>query len=212
MPLDTLPRNLPTSGTLPVMRRILCVGLGNPGQQYFSTRHNAGWIVLDQLVERWADHSVVPTWKREKNIESEVLRVQQNGTEWIFLKPQTFMNDSGRAVSSACKWYLDRDPTLQENSEYPDIIVFHDDLDIETGRHKLQFNSGPKVHNGVNSIREALHSPKFWTVRLGVDSRNGDRSIPGHAYVLQAFSPDDLTALKQQATILAEELSYTVLQ
>lgn len=194
------------------MQRILCIGLGNPGDQYAKTRHNAGWLVLDELAELWSDPSIPSTWKREKNVESDVLRLTAHGKEWIFLKPQTFMNESGRAVASAAKWYLDRDPAAESQAEFPEIIVIHDDLDIETGRHKLQFNSGPKVHNGVNSIRQHLGTAQFWTARIGVDSRQGDRTLPGRAYVLQAFPPDERTQLTQLTKTLAEELTYAVMR
>lgn len=194
------------------MHRILCIGLGNPGAQYERTRHNAGWIVLDQLVQLWSDPSIPLTWKKEKNVEAEVLRLQHNNCEWIFLKPLTFMNESGKSVASACKWYLNLDPTISgTETEYKNILVLHDDLDIELGRHKLQFASGPKVHNGINSIRDHLHSNNFWTARLGVDTRQGDRSMPGRAYVLQTMTQDELKTLKSLAGILAEEFPYTVL-
>lgn len=199
--------------TLAGMKRVLCIGLGNPGDQYTNTRHNAGWLVLDAFAELWSDPSILTQWKKEKNIEAEVLRMQKNGAEWILIKPQTFMNESGRTVSAACKWYLDQDPsTLPPDSPFPQIVILHDDLDIVSGSHKLQFASGPKVHNGVNSVRSALHSPKFWTARLGVDSRSGDRSIPGQAYVLQNMTQEERSALKETAKVLAEEFAYTVLQ
>lgn len=194
------------------MKRVLCIGLGNPGAQYDLTRHNAGWIVMDALVELWRDPSIPVKWKREKNVEAEILRLTANQTEWIFLKPQTFMNDSGRSAAAACKWYLNRDPAQSSSAPYRDILILHDDLDIETGRHKLQFDSGPKVHNGINSVRDHLHSNQFWTGRIGVDSRQGDRSLPGRAYVLQAFPSTELVQLKSLAKNLAEELLYTVLQ
>lgn len=194
------------------MRRVLCVGLGNPGTQYAHSRHNAGWLVVDALIEKLSDPSLAQSWKREKNVESEVFRLQALGVEWIFLKPQTFMNDSGRAVASACKWYLNRDPATPTSAPYKDLIVFHDDLDLESGRHKLQFDSGPKIHNGINSIRQHLNSNAFWTVRIGVDNRQGKRDMPGHAYVLQNLPPEELYHLQQLGRLLAEELPYTVLQ
>ncbi len=195
------------------MNRILCVGLGNPGENYTSTRHNAGWLLLDSLIDSWSDPSIPPRWKKEKNVHGEVLRLNRNQHEWIFLKPSTFMNESGKSVASACKWFLDIDPAeANPQTAYKNVVVVHDDLDLETGRHKLQYASGPKVHNGVNSIRDALKNNNFWTARIGVDSRGGDRSIPGKAYVLQNIPPEEQRAIAALAPVLSEEFLYTVLQ
>jgi peptidyl-tRNA hydrolase len=167
---------------------------------------------MDALIELWSDPSIPPVWKKEKNVEAEVLRLHHANREWIFLKPTTFMNDTGRSVASACKWFLQRDPHGSQDELYPEVIVMHDDLDLELGRHKLQFASGPKVHNGVTSVRQSLNTHQFWTARLGIDDRGGDRSLPGKAYVLQPLTTDNLATLRSLAPVLAEEFLYTVLQ
>ena len=194
------------------MSQFLFIGLGNPGDQYHNTRHNAGWLALDELVALWSDPSLRPRWQMEKRIRSEVLKLRHGQHELIFLKPQTFMNDSGEAAAGAAKWYLHADPAAANNQDFPNIIVFHDDLDIELGRYKLQFGSGPKVHNGVNSVRDHLHSPQFWSARIGVDDRQGNRDIPGQAYVLQRMGGEQKSTLQQAIRTLAEELPYLVLQ
>lgn len=194
------------------MNRFLFIGLGNPGDQYDRTRHNAGWFVLDELVQRWSDSTIPPTWKYEKKIDAEVCKITFGQNEVVCLKPQTYMNESGKTAAAAAKWYLDIDPTVSEDQEFSHIVVFHDDLDLVLGQYKLQFNSGPKIHNGVNSVRQHLHSTHLWTARIGVDTRQGDRSIPGKAYVLQRFSPEEKQTLKQVTQYLAEELPYVVLQ
>lgn len=195
------------------MSRFLLVGLGNPGEQYAQTRHNAGWLALDWLIEAWSDPSIPVQWKHEKKIQAEVARFQYARHEIFAIKPQTFMNLSGESARAAVEWYLDLDLESAESTlEIPELVLLHDDLDIETGRYKLQLGSGPKVHNGVNSVRNHLGTEKFWYARLGVDSRAGDRRIPGEAYVLQRFSLEEKQQLKQAISALAEELSYTVLQ
>jgi len=193
------------------MSRFLLLGLGNPGDQYAETRHNAGWLALDWLIDKWSDPSIPALWKNEKKIHSEVARFQFDGHDIFAIKPQTFMNTSGEAARAAVEWYLDQN--LEEanaNRELPQVIVLHDDLDIETGRYKLQLGSGPKVHNGVNSVRQQLGTGRFWYARLGVDSRAGDRRMPGEAYVLQKFTPEEKQQLRQAALLLAEELTYTL--
>jgi PTH1 family peptidyl-tRNA hydrolase len=193
------------------MSRYLLIGLGNPGDQYERSRHNAGWLALDELVRLWSDPAIKPVWKLEKKIEAEVLRLQRGGHELILVKPQTYMNDSGRAVAAAIRWYLNRDPAL-EPGPYRDLVVFHDDLDLTTGQYKLQFDSGPKVHNGLNSIRDHLKTTQFWVARLGVDSRGGQRQIPGQAYVLQPFASEEQPAVRRAIGTLSEELPYLVLE
>jgi PTH1 family peptidyl-tRNA hydrolase len=194
------------------MSRFLLLGLGNPGDQYTNTRHNAGWMAIDWLIEKWADPSIPVQWKHEKKIQAEVARFHFARHEIFAIKPQTFMNRSGETARAAVEWYLDLDLETESNSDLPELLLLHDDLDIETGRYKLQKASGPKVHNGVNSVRDHLKTPHFWYARLGVDSRAGDRRIPGEAYVLQRFSPEEKQLLKQATSALAEELFYTVLQ
>lgn len=193
------------------MSRFLLLGLGNPGDQYTETRHNAGWLALDWLIDKWSDPSIPVQWKNEKKIHSLVARLQFDGHEIFAIKPQTFMNNSGEAARAAVEWYLDQNLEEADASlELPELIVLHDDLDIETGRYKLQLGSGPKVHNGVNSIRQHLGTSKFWYARLGVDSRAGDRRMPGEAYVLQRFTAEEMHSLKQVTLLLSEELTYTL--
>lgn len=122
------------------------------------------------------------------------------------------MNESGRAALAAVKWFFDIDPTTRDQTPLRNVVVLHDDLDIVTGEYKLKFASGPRVHNGYNSVTEVLHTNQFWSARIGIDSREGDRSMPGKAYVLQKMQPEERQKLRQTAKILAEELPYVVLQ
>lgn len=193
------------------MMPFVFIGLGNPGSEYEKTRHNAGWIILDELVKLWSDPAVSPRWKFEKKLQAQILRLVVGQQEIVLAKPQTYMNESGQTAAAIAKWYLDIDPT-QTNNQYNRLLIIHDDLDLTTGQYKLQFSSGPKVHNGVNSVRSHLNSEHFWSGRIGVDSRGGSRHIPGQAYVLQALATSEMEALRKVATTLAEELPYTVLQ
>lgn len=154
----------------------LLVGLGNPGSKYTETRHNAGFMVLDALTEE--------TWNLQKSMEAETIEVG----ETALVKPQAYMNKSGQAVYKALKKY---DYSALGKKDFSRMFVVYDDLDIPVGKYKLIFGSGPKVHNGVNSIIETLGSDQFWHVRIGVDGRNGDRSIPPEEYVLSGFRADE---------------------
>lgn len=149
------------------------VGLGNPGEQYVRTRHNAGFMVLDKLAD---DLGIA--LENSPKMFAKVGKDEQ----YILVQPQTFMNDSGRAVWAVLSFF---------KLTLADLIVVHDDLDIAFGQYKIQQGVGPKAHNGLLSIYEALGSEDFLHVRIGVEGRTGDRSLPGKAYVLQEFSSEE---------------------
>lgn len=157
------------------------VGLGNPGREYQKTRHNIGFRAVEQLALRLTHTVVLPQFQFRQKFFAEVWQTPST----ILVKPQTYMNDSGKAVRAVIDFY---DKTrLQHDSALDNLYVIHDDLDLVTGTYKLQLGKGPKIHNGVNSIYDHLHTKNFWHVRVGVDSRNGDRSIPAQQYVLSPF-------------------------
>ncbi len=143
----------------------LVIGLGNPGSRYFSTRHNVGYIFVDEF---------------QKVARS---RKQVAGREQIkILKSNKFMNESGEFVSELCTKYS----VLSTN-----LYVVHDDLDIPLGDFKIQLGKGPKDHNGLKSIDEALGTDQYWHVRIGIDNRPLDGRPMGEEYVLQNFSDDE---------------------
>ena len=144
----------------------LFIGLGNPGNKYKNTRHNVGWMVLDRLVSsfQFPIESQLPSFKFEKSFNAEVLKMQ----DVLLVKPQTFMNESGKAVKKLVDFYkVDMD----------DLYVIHDDLDIKLGEYKIQKGVGPKVHGGVNSIENELGKEDFWRVRIGIDNRDSENKI-----------------------------------
>lgn len=158
----------------------LLVGLGNPGEKYAKNRHNVGFMFLDILAGE-------ATWREEKKFHGMVAEVEIEGEKCILLKPNTFMNDSGQAVAAVVNFYkLTKD----------NIFVVHDDLDIVFGAWKIQKDKGPKIHNGILSIEEHLGSTDFWRVRVGVDGRDPENRMEGHAYVLQDFSSEEIVELK----------------
>jgi PTH1 family peptidyl-tRNA hydrolase len=190
--------------------RYIFIALGNPGDEYDQTRHNAGWLALDTILEKWNDPSIPLVWKQEKKLQSLVARLMFGGHEIIAVKPQTFMNRSGEAARAVLQWYANWNPE-QPASRLPQVVVFHDDLDLATGEYKLKLGSGPQIHNGVNSIRQQVQTSEFWYARIGVDSRQGDRRLPGHVYVLQKLPGEEKQAVRRAADLLAEELFYLVL-
>lgn len=152
----------------------LIVGLGNPGEKYSSTRHNVGFIALDALARRKVPNS---KFQMTNKFEAEVIQT----AEYILVKPQTFMNESGRSVAKLANFY---------KISLTDVYVVHDDLDIPLGKYKIQYGKGPQIHNGLLSIEEQLGSDQFWNVRVGVENREvrGNKGVPGVVYSLQNFS------------------------
>lgn len=184
----------------------LLVGLGNPGERYEKTRHNVGFLILDELKNKITNDqlSIINqdnNFQYKKDLKSEILNLKSI----LLAKPQTFMNDSGVAVSKILNFY-----SLTPS----DLYVVHDDLDIELGEYKIQFGKGPKVHNGVNSIEEHLGTHDFWRVRIGIENRHLEIQNPntkiqktkGQEYVLQKFAGDEFATLQKVITVATKEL------
>ena len=155
----------------------LIVGLGNPGPKYSWTRHNAGFMVLDELSRR----AGIPVSR--KTFSGLFGEGQYRGERLLLLKPQTFMNLSGRSVNPALHFHR---LSLQ------DLIVIHDDLDIPFGRVKMKEGGGHAGHNGLRSLMQELGGGQFTRIRVGIG-----RTAQGDAadYVLSPFSRDEQTLL-----------------
>lgn len=126
-----------------------------------------------------------------------LLQSNSHNNSVVCKKLKTFMNDSGKEVSELVNYYkIDMD----------DLYVIHDDLDIVIGEYKIQKGTGPKGHNGVNSIEEVLGKDEFWRVRVGVENRDPDSRIPGETYVLQNFTEDEELKLSGVFEKIADEL------
>ncbi len=148
------------------MNIALVVGLGNPGTQYESTRHNAGFWFVDQL----AMHYRCPL-REEPRFFGTTARVQAEGQDWRLLKPSTYMNLSGKAVGALVQFYK-----ITPES----ILVVHDELDLPPGKMKLKQGGGHGGHNGLKSIQAQLGSAEFWRLRLGIGH-------PGHRDAVTGF-------------------------
>lgn len=164
------------------------IGLGNPGEQYQKNRHNAGFIFVDLLAQKFELN-----FEPNKYIDS---LVAQND-KVILIKPQTFMNHSGEAVKKATVYY---------SLIIDHLFVVHDDLDIKLGDYKIQKGVGPKLHNGINSIESQLSSDQFWRIRIGVDNRSSENRIAGDVYSLQNFSTKELEVIHNINVKIIKEL------
>ncbi|MGP1397397.1 MAG: aminoacyl-tRNA hydrolase [Inquilinaceae bacterium] len=152
---------------------LLLVGLGNPGSQYAYHRHNIGFMALDDIVER---HGFGPFRSR---FRGQVAEGTLDGVKTIALKPLTFMNESGRSVGEAVRFYK----LAPEN-----IIVIHDELDLAPGKCKVKRGGGAGGHNGLRDL-DAHIGKDYWRVRLGIGHPGHKDRV--HGYVLHDFAKTD---------------------
>jgi len=170
---------------------LLVVGLGNPGRQHEHDRHNVGWMVVDELARRHDG-----SFKSKFSGSLAELRVGE--ARLALLKPETYMNDSGRSLAAARSFF--KVPVEQ-------VIVVHDDVDLETGRLQARAGGGLAGHNGLRSIVSALGSPEFLRLRIGVGRPGRGDPRPVADYVLSRFEPeDDVEAIVSRAADAAETL------
>ncbi|HAV10954.1 MAG TPA: aminoacyl-tRNA hydrolase [Candidatus Moranbacteria bacterium] len=158
----------------------LIIGLGNPGEKYEKTRHNAGFVLLDEI----RNHFDFPQFKLEKKFNAEISEGILKGEKTILAKPQTFMNLSGKSVRAIMDFY---------KLSPADITALHDDLDIEIGKWKISEDSRAAGHNGVQSIFDHLETQTIRRIRLGVEKSGGrtERTEPGMDFVLKDFTKEE---------------------
>src|SRR5579862_6852882 len=170
---------------------LLVVGLGNPGREYARNRHNVGHMVADELARR---HGA--TWKGKFSGQLADVRIDDHKV--ALLKPETFMNDSGRSVKAAAQFF---------KVEPDAILVVHDESDLETGRLQARRGGGLAGHNGLRSIAQHLGTDDFLRLRVGVGRPGrGDRRVLAD-YVLADFEPhEDREAIVARAADAVEAL------
>ena len=181
----------------------LIVGLGNPGREYETTRHNVGFRWVDELA-RLQNLS----FKNETKFHGLAARGQLHGREMLLLKPQTFMNASGRAVGALAQFY---------KIAPAEILVVHDDLDLPPGVARLKLGGGHGGHNGLKDIIAHLGTRDFWRLRLGIghpgeraevvnfvlnDPRKEERDLIEQAVQRALEISDLIIAGKQEAAML----------
>jgi PTH1 family peptidyl-tRNA hydrolase len=171
---------------------LLVAGLGNPGREYERTRHNAGWLVLDELARRHGG-----SWRSK--FSGSLAEVRVGDLRLALLKPETYMNDSGRPVGDAARFF---------KVEPEQVLVVHDDVDLEAARLQVRAGGGLAGHNGLRSLAQHLGSQDFLRLRVGVGrpGRGDRRSVAD--WVLSSFAPeDDVEALVSRAADAAETIA-----
>ena len=163
---------------------LLVVGLGNPGREYARNRHNAGYLVVDELARR---HGC--TWRSK--FSGQVAEIRLDGHKVALLKPETYMNESGRSAGAAARFF----------KVGPDaVLVVHDDSDLEPGRLQVRLGGGLAGHNGLRSLAQHLKSQDFLRLRVGVGRPERGDPRPLADWVLSDFEPhEDAAALIARA-------------
>lgn len=165
----------------------LVVGLGNPGDEYARTRHNAGFWLIDELARRHGG-----TFRNEPRHQGEMARVQVGSTDLWLLKPMTFMNRSGAAAQSVAAFY---------KIAVDEVLVAYDELDFPPGTVRLKQGGGAAGHNGVSDIM-ALLGENFWRLRIGIGRPPGK----GIEHVLSRPSAEDENLIRQSLSAAADAL------
>ncbi|MGZ4308306.1 MAG: aminoacyl-tRNA hydrolase [Gaiellaceae bacterium] len=171
---------------------LLVAGLGNPGREYERTRHNAGWLVVDELARRHGG-----SWRSK--FSGSLAEVRLGEQRLALLKPETYMNESGRSVGAAARFF---------KVPAESILVVHDDVDLEPGRLQARRGGGLGGHNGLRSLAEDLGTQDFLRLRIGVGRPGRGDPRPVADWVLSPFAPEeDVEALVTRAVDAAEAIA-----
>jgi PTH1 family peptidyl-tRNA hydrolase len=176
---------------------LLIAGLGNPGPRYQATRHNLGFRVIDELARQCG----VPASAFRERFHGEIagarLQVDGRDEELLLLRPQTFMNESGRSVQAACTFY---------KIKPADLIVAHDELDLPFGDVRLKKGGGDGGNRGIRSVSSAL-GPDYLRIRLGIGRPPPDFRGDPADFVLQAFASTELSDVEKMLERATEAVS-----
>ena len=176
---------------------LLVVGLGNPGREHAGNRHNVGWMVADELARRHGG-----SWRSKFSGRLAELRIGEHRV--ALLKPETYMNESGRSVAAAARFF---------KVEPDAILVVHDEGDLELGRLQARFGGGLAGHNGLRSTAQHLKTQDFLRLRVGVGRPQRGDPRPLADYLLSDFEPaDDAEALVAHAADAVETIDVEGLE
>ncbi len=169
----------------------LIAGLGNIGNNYLFTRHNAGFMIVDKFV---LNNSA--SFKEVPKLRSFIASVKTSDEDYIVIKPTTFMNLSGEALQLVMNYY---------KIPITDILVIYDDISLDTGVIRYRVNGSDGGHNGIKSIIKNLGTKDFARLKIGIGPQH---NLPSEVYVLQKFTEDDLKLLKPALDKSVESIDY----
>jgi peptidyl-tRNA hydrolase, PTH1 family len=168
----------------------LIVGLGNPGADYARTRHNAGFLVAEQLAGRWR-----AAWNYEKKFNARLARAERGNLRVLLCEPQTYMNASGEAVSAVVAFY--QVPLIR-------VVVVVDDADLPLGEIRLRPSGSSGGHHGLESVEQHLGTREYARLRVGIGRQTGTREITG--YVLGRFSSTEAALMDRVLNVASDQV------
>lgn len=175
-------------------RLVMVAGLGNPGAAYEATRHNVGFWAVADLADRHGS-----SFSLNSRMKAEVASFRRPEAKYIVVKPTTFMNLSGEAVGALAKFH---------KIQPADIIVVHDEIDLDPSRIRVKLGGGDNGHNGLKSIRAHLGTGDFHRVRVGVGRPPGRQ--PSADWVLAKMRPKELAEMRVDAAVAADAVECLV--
>lgn len=172
---------------------ILIAGLGNPGKEYSNTRHNIGFMAVDLLQQELAPNE---KWSKNSKLHSEIIKTN----EVILVKPETFMNLSGKAIQAVQQMY---------KVEKENIWILHDEMDLELGRIKIQTGGGSAGHNGIKSIIESIGTNEFnrWRIGIGRPPQEFSNSAD---FVLDQFASKEAELVAQILQKVEQSILFAI--
>lgn len=183
--------------TVSLNKTLLLVGLGNPGSEYDHTRHNIGFVCIDEFAAKNPD---IGSWMEKKDLKSLVASGQMGDTRVIAIKPTTFMNLSGEAVQAVMNFY---------KIQLHQVVVVHDELDVPFGQIRMRTGGGAAGHNGIKSVSQLI-GEDYGRIRIGIGPKQPEQ-IDSADFVLQKFSADELShmpELTREVTAVLSECVY----
>lgn len=177
------------------------VGLGNPGEKYQKTRHNAGRLVLEMIAGKSADFRI------DKKANAHIGNIVLGEKKTTFILPNTFMNNSGQSVA----------PYIKNEKDLAKLVVVYDELDLPIGKIKISFNRSSGGHNGMNSIIKVVKSEEFVRIRIGVSPSTPTGKLKkvtgtgkGQAFLMKEFTPKQMDEIKKVSKLVKEALEVLV--
>ncbi len=189
--------NPTTFFTVGLNKTILIVGLGNPGKEYLNTRHNIGFQAVEAFTHNLEEFA---GWTLKKDLKCQLTTAQLGDKRVIVIKPTTFMNNSGEAVSAVANFY---------KIDTASILAIHDELDIDFGQIRTRVGGSDAGHNGIKSISKHLSAENYGRVRIGIGPKK-PAQIDSSDFVLRTFSSEESKQLpnlyKELSAILTEHI------
>lgn len=170
------------------------VGLGNPGEKYRFTRHNIGYICIDEFAQRFG-----VSFKYENKFKSQIAKIDYNGENLLLVKPETYMNLSGEAIRAIYDFY---------KLGIKDFLIIYDDISLNLGKMRFRASGSDGGHNGIKSIIQNLSTQEFDRLKIGIGPQ--PEKMPLEHYVLQNFSKEQIEALSPIVEKVSSACEYYI--